>query len=50
MAKKKVSKLSKKAKKNLDSKQRNTWEFNPVTRIVKSKKVYSRKNRKYEEG
>jgi len=25
-------------------KTRITWEFNPVTRTIKSKKVYSRKN------
>ena len=25
-------------------KQRITWGFNPVSRVVKSKKIYSRKN------
>ncbi len=29
-------------------KKRITWGFNPITRIVKSKKVYSRKNYKIE--
>ena len=27
-------------------KSRVTWGFNPVTRIIKSKKIYSRKNYK----
>ncbi|WP_265936268.1 hypothetical protein [Poseidonibacter antarcticus] len=29
-------------------KQRVTWGFNPVTRTIKSKKLYSRKNCKIE--
>jgi len=29
-----------------DPKQRVTWGFNPMTRIVPSKKIYSRKNYK----
>ena len=43
MTKRKVSKLSKKAQKELDVQQRNIWTVNPVTKIVPSKKVYSRK-------
>ncbi len=37
-------KLSKKAKRALDEKQRATWEgLNPVTRQVPDKKAYTRK-------
>ena len=37
-------KLSKKARKELNSKERRTWEgINPVTRKVESKKLYNRK-------
>ncbi len=36
-------KLSKRARKALDSKKRITWEQNPVTRRVESKKTYNRK-------
>jgi hypothetical protein len=32
--------------KNIKIKTRVTWGFNPATRVVKSKKVYSRKNNK----
>ena len=38
------NKLSKKARKELDSSKRRTWDgFNPVTRTVESKMVYKRK-------
>lgn len=43
MAKRKVSKLSKKEQRALNSKNRNLWSVNPVSRVVQSKKVYSRK-------
>lgn len=49
MSKKKVSKLSKKAQKKLNSQQRNLWPVKPITRIVPSGKVYSRKGRKRHE-
>lgn len=50
MAKKKVSKLSKKKQKELNAKQRNLWSVKPVTRIVPSGKLYSRKGKSgYEE-
>lgn len=38
--------MKKQIKKISEIKQRVTWGFNPVTRVVKSKKVYSRKNHK----
>ena len=38
-------KLGKKARKQLDTEQRATWAFSPVTKKVESKKLYSR-NRK----
>ena len=38
-------KLSKKAKKELDSRQRATWSFSPVTKKVESKKIYNRKKK-----
>ena len=43
-------KMSKRARKKLDAQNRTTWEFSPVTKIVKSKKVYDRKKqpRNYE--
>ena len=43
-------KMSKRARKRLDAQNRTTWEFSPVTKIVKSKKVYDRKKqpRNYE--
>ena len=37
------SKLSKKARKELDAQQRTTWAFSPVTKKVESKKIYNRK-------
>ena len=43
-------KMSKRARKKLDARNRMTWGFNPTTKIVKSKKVYDRKKqpRNYE--
>ena len=41
-------KLSKKARKQLDSEQRTTWAFSPVTKKVESKKLYSRKKKPYD--
>ena len=43
-------KMSKRDRKKLDAQNRTTWEFSPVTKIVKSKKVYDRKKqpRNYE--
>ena len=38
-------KLSKKARKQLDSEQRATWTFSPVTKKVESKKPYNRKQK-----
>ncbi|MCR5336422.1 MAG: hypothetical protein K6E42_07720 [Synergistes sp.] len=35
-------KLGKKARKALDSRQRNTWSFSPVTKTIKNKKYYDR--------
>ena len=37
------SKMSKKARRELNIKQRVTWDFSPVSRIKPSKKVYNRK-------
>ena len=36
-------KLSKKAKREMDAKQRKTWDFSPVTRMSKNEKIYNRK-------
>lgn len=36
-------KLSKKARKELNSRERLTWDINPFTRRKESKKVYERK-------
>ena len=36
-------KLSKKARKELDSQKRATWAFSPATKKVESKKLYNRK-------
>ena len=35
--------LSKKARKELDSQKRTTWTFSPTTKKVESKKLYNRK-------
>jgi hypothetical protein len=37
------SKLSKKARKELDKQKRVTWDFSPVSRVKQSKKIYNRK-------
>ena len=37
------SKMSKKARKELNNARRTTWGFSPVTRAKASKKVYNRK-------
>lgn len=36
------NKLSKKAKREINNKKRKSWDCNPVTKIVKSKKEYNR--------
>ena len=41
-------KLCKKARKQLDSKQRSTWTFSPVTKKVESKKLYNRKRKAHD--
>jgi hypothetical protein len=41
-------KLSKKARKKLDSEKRAGWTFSPVSRRVESKKVYSRKRKTHD--
>ncbi len=41
-------KLGKKARKELDSRQRATWSSSPVTRKVESKKLYNRKKKSTE--
>ncbi len=38
-------KMNKKARKELDLKQRATWSFSPVTKKVESKKLYNRKRK-----
>lgn len=40
-------KLSKKARRELDSQRRTLWEVSPVTKKVESKKRYSRKKKQY---
>ena len=37
------SKMSKKARKELNSSRRVMWDFSPVTKKVESRKVYNRK-------
>ena len=41
-------KLGKKARKQLDSEQRATWTFSPVTKKVESKKLYNRKRNSHD--
>ena len=41
-------KMSKKARKQLDSEQRATWTFSPVTKKVESKKLYNRKKKPHD--
>ena len=36
-------KMGKKARRELDSRQRRTWQYSPVTRRVESRKLYNRK-------
>lgn len=38
-------KMSKKAQKEYNAQKRGTWQFNPVTRVTKNGKAYSRKNK-----
>ena len=38
-------KMGKKARRQLDSLQRGTWTFSPVTRKIESKKRYDRKRK-----
>ena len=40
-------KLGRKARKRLDSEQRATWAFSPVTKKVESKKLYNRKQKSH---
>ena len=37
------NKMGKKARKELDAKQRSTWAFSPATKKLDSKKIYNRK-------
>ena len=41
-------KLGKKARKQLDSEQRATWAFSPVTKKVENKKQYNRKKKSHD--
>ena len=41
-------KMGKKARKQLDSEQRATWTFSPVTKKVESKKLYNRKKKPHD--
>ena len=41
-------KLGRKARKQLDSEQRATWAFSPVTKKVESKKLYNRKQKSHD--
>ena len=41
-------KLGKKTRKQLDSEQRTTWAFSPVTKKVESKKLYNRKRKSHD--
>jgi hypothetical protein len=40
------NKASKKQQKEINKQRRNTWAMSPVTKVVPSKKIYSRKGRK----
>ncbi len=40
-------KLSKKARKELDSQRRMLWQHSPVTKKIESKKLYSRKKKSH---
>lgn len=39
-----AEKLSKKAKKELDARKRNTWSMSPVAKVVPNKKALQSKN------
>ena len=41
-------KLGKKARRELDARQRLTWSFSPVTRKVESRKKYNRQKTKHD--
>ncbi len=41
-------KLGKKALKRLDSEQRATWTFSPVTKKVESRKLYNRRQKSHD--
>ena len=41
-------KLGRKTRKQLDSEQRATWTFSPVTKKVESKKQYNRKRKSHD--
>ena len=41
-------KLSKKARKRLDSERRAAWAFSPVTKRVESRKLYDRKQKSHD--
>ena len=41
-------KLGKKARKQLNSEQRATWAFSPITKKVESKKLYNRKRKSHD--
>lgn len=43
------SKMSKKARAELNKQQRVTWNFSPVSRIKSSAKIYNRKRKDVEE-
>lgn len=40
-------KLSKKARKELDSQRRVLWEVPPTTKVIESKKLYNRKRKQH---
>ena len=45
------SKMSKRARSELNKQKRVTWNFSPVTRVKPSKKIYNRKRgESYDEG
>lgn len=43
-----MRKLSKRARNEINSRDRNVWNINPVTRIVPNKKAYNRRKYKNE--
>lgn len=43
------SKMSKKARAEMNRQKRVTWDFSPVSRVKPSKKIYSRKKGRFEE-